>query len=369
MSSPDMPPYSCLDATLHRNQVTTEFWRDTEQVSVLTNAIFVLGFFLIGLPSNMLIIVSVVRLKLYREPTHFLLLNLAISDLLLCVLVMPFTITAGFAGECIFGNSDYTRCKVCQASVILSALTLFSLHILSVISVDRFLFIKFPLRYDNYVTVRRMTVVVILTWVLASLLSIPPLFGLGDMDYTRSISTCTPRFQYRTNLTRNIYYMMMLILESLLPIAVLFVSNVWVICIAQKHLLVIYRANKASTSKHVWTLCREGVLEKLSVVHRKQVRLVCVFIVIVTANAINWIPLIIRSLLSLLYGYDNLTAGSAVFVYLCFISHSVIHPLIEAGLIPEIRNYCLSLAHIPFSLCIRAIHHASTEQVTSVTHV
>lgn len=341
-----MPPYSCLDATLYRNQVTTEFWRDTEQqASVLTNAIFVLVFFLIGLPSNILIIVSIVRLKLYREPTHVLLLNLAISDLLLCLLVMPFTITAGLAGEYIFGNSDYTRCKVCQTAVILSALTIFSVHILSAISVDRFLFIKVPLRYDSYVTVSRVVVVVIIMWVLGILLSIPPLFGLGDMDYTRSISTCTPRFQYKTNLTKNIYYMMTLVLESLLPIAVLFITNVWVICIAQKHLLAIYRAKKSSTSKQVcWKICREGILEKLNMVqNRKQLRLVCVFVIIVTANSINWIPLIIRSLLSLVYGYDNLSAGSAVFVYLCFISHSVIHPLIEASLIPEIRHYCFSL--------------------------
>ena len=285
-----LPPYSCLDATLHRNEVTIEYWRDSElQLAALVNAVFVLVFFLVGLPSNLLIITSIVRQKLYQEPTHILLLNLAISDLLLCVLVMPFTITAGFAGEFIFGGSDYTRCRVYQMSVILVALTLFSIHILSVLSVDRFLFIKTPLQYANYVTVRRTLVAVVLVWALAVILSMPPLFGFGDIDYTISIATCTPRFQHRTSITKNIYYMVMLILESLIPLGVLFVTNTWVVCIAKRHLSAINKINHISK---VWKLYTEKLKSA-----KKQLRVACVFGTILIANTVTWIPLIVRSLL------------------------------------------------------------------------
>ena len=342
---------SCLDATLDRNRASPQIWESpqSDQIAPLVNAIFVSIFLIIGFPSNLLIINSILKKKLYREPTHILLLNLAVSDLLLCVLVMPFTIIAGIAREFVFGSSDFIRCKVCQASVVLSALTIFSLHILSVISLDRFLFIKMSLRYDQYVTAGRTITVVALVWALSIALSLPPLFGLGDIDYTKSISTCTPKFQHSTHLTKNIYYMVMLVLEALVPISVLLFTNLWTIYIAQRNILLIY---KVTNTKKLWKICKDKVMQRMNTTKKKkQLRLVAVFGTILIANVITWIPLIIRSFWALAYGFDNLTAASYVFVFLCLISHSFLHPLIEASLIPEIRDYNMSFLHKLFIVC------------------
>ena len=92
-------------------------------------------FVLIGLPANAVIIVSTLR-KSRKDITRILLLNLAVSDFLVCLLVMPFTVVAGFAGGFIFGNSDYIRCQVCQTGVIFMILTILSVNILGLISVD-----------------------------------------------------------------------------------------------------------------------------------------------------------------------------------------------------------------------------------------
>lgn len=359
-----LPLYSCLDEMLLRNQVTTEFWSDAEQTTeALTSATFTLIFFLISTPSNILIIVSIIWQRLYKEPTHLLLLNLAISDLLFSILVMPFTIVAGVAGEYIFGSSDYTRCKMCQTGVIISALIIFSLHILAVISLDRCLFIQLSFRYEMYVTVNRTVAVVTFLWVLSVLLALPPLFGLGDMDYTYGVSTCTPRFQYSTAITKNIYYILLLIVEALLPIGLIFVTNAWVICIVQKHLAAIYKIKKASKTKQDWQKYKESLKDKLDTAkNRKQLRLMCVFGGILMANIVTWIPLISRSAAAWAYGSDaKLPVWTFVVVYLCLTSHSFIHPLIQASLIPEIRRSCVSLARKLFYLCTSCSKTCSPE--------
>ena len=186
-SSISLPDYSCSDANLSRNSVTPEYWEsssisDDFRANSTATAVIMLILFIVGLPANIIIIVSILYQKLYKETTHILLLNLAISDLLVCLLVMPFTIVTGFAGGFIFGDSDHTRCQVCQTGLILIVLTSFSVGILAMISVDRFIFIKFPLRYETVVTLPRITIAIIVTLLFSILHSILPLFGFGELS-------------------------------------------------------------------------------------------------------------------------------------------------------------------------------------------
>ena len=139
--------HSCKDDNISRSSITPEYWdsagiSEAYKVNSFALAVIMLIFLLIGLPANATIIVTIIYRKLYKETTYILLLNLAISDFLVCLLVLPFQIIAGFAGGYIFGESDYRRCQVCQAGLILTALTVFSINMLAFMSIDRFVFIK-----------------------------------------------------------------------------------------------------------------------------------------------------------------------------------------------------------------------------------
>ena len=78
-------------------------------------AVFQLIFLVVGIPSNILVIAAILKNKLLSHPTHLLLLNLAVSDILVCVLVMPFNIVTALAGRFIIGSSDYVRCQFFHA--------------------------------------------------------------------------------------------------------------------------------------------------------------------------------------------------------------------------------------------------------------
>ena len=150
-----------MEFNISKNSITTEYWDQASinhdfKVASIVLATILLFFLIIGLPSNVILIINIIKdLKL---PTYILLLNLAIADVLVCAIFMPFPIVSGYAGGFIFGNSDKVRCQVCQLGIIYTGLSIASLNLLALISLDQFLYIKFPLRYHLYVTPKRTIV-------------------------------------------------------------------------------------------------------------------------------------------------------------------------------------------------------------------
>ena len=300
----------------------------------------ILAFFIIGLPSNILIVASILFQKLYKQPTHLLLLSLGVADILTCLLIMPFTVVSGFAGEFVFGESDYTRCKVCQLAIMLVPLGTFSLHTLALISLDRFLFICYPLHYETFVTKHKVAASIIAVCILSMLLGVPPLFQFGDIFFDPPTFSCTPKFDGTTAVTKNVYYMVFVGLEGFIPLTLLTVTNVWILCIACKHVKQIYgiRNNFGNASQQ--KMYHEGLKTKLQQEkYRKQLQLVRTFGVIFIAHLITWIPLIIRIFQSLILDEDDFSRESNYFIIISITSYPVLHPLIEACLLPDIRKY------------------------------
>ena len=332
---------SCLDKNLSRQVVTFEFWKanSTREPLGIATGTTILVFFLLGLPSNTLIIASILLQKLYLETTHLLLFSLACADTLMCLLVMPLIITAGFAGEFIIGSSDYARCKVCQTGVIYVAITMFSLHLLALLSFDRFMFVKFPLRYDELLTRRAVIVTVIAISVLSILLGVLPLFGVGEIYFNTMSFVCAPRFDNRTDVTENIYYLILLVLEALvLPVPVLTITTTWVLCIANKHIKKIYGITRNRNDTMEQGAYHDTLRSKLhQEKFRKQLHLVRVFGIIFVSHIITWIPLIVR-VIQASAGYVDFPLWSHYVVSISVISYPILHPVIEMYTLPEIRK-------------------------------
>ena len=338
--------FSCYDGSgLSHNSVTTEFWnnegthfRDTALVSATVTLCFVL----VGVPSNLLIIVSILWQHLYRQPTYILLLNLAIVDLLMCVLVMPFTIISGFAGGFIFGNTDIIRCRVCQLGIIFTLFALLTIHILALLSIDRFIFIKCALKYHKIVTVKCCTLVCCCLWSVSFVLSSLPLFGFGDLTFGIHVSVCSIHFFGKTQVTNNINYAIFLAVELLIPLTAILVTNVWILCIIQRQMRKIYSwKNESHENRDNF---RSKIQKKLKTSkYMQQLRLVKVFGAIWIANIITWTPFLIRVIASILVGDETFNKWFLLYIFLSIISFAVLHPIIEASFIPELRKIVVSL--------------------------
>ena len=99
--------------------------------------------FLFALPTNLFVVVhSLCHTEGLKKSASILLFNLALSNLVIVVFYMPFTIVASAAGEWIVGLSDNSRHVLCQIHGFIFEYSVnINCHILVVIAVDRFLYI------------------------------------------------------------------------------------------------------------------------------------------------------------------------------------------------------------------------------------
>ena len=110
-----------------------------------------------------------------RRPCNYLLVSLAVSDLCVAVLVMPMAMFYEIKGRWIFGE---VICNLWVSFDVLSCTA--SILNLCMISVDRYYAITKPLEYGVKRTPKRMIFWVILVWVFAACISLPPLVIIGN---------------------------------------------------------------------------------------------------------------------------------------------------------------------------------------------
>ncbi|KAJ8379954.1 hypothetical protein SKAU_G00007320 [Synaphobranchus kaupii] len=145
----------------------------------------ILGIFILfGVLGNILVILSVVCHRHLRTVTHFLIVNLAVADLMLSSTVLPFSATLEILGYWVFGR---TFCSIWAAMDVLCCTA--SIMSLCMISVDRYIGVSYPLRYPTIVTKRRGLLALVCMWVFSITISIGPVFG-WKKDTPENDTTC-----------------------------------------------------------------------------------------------------------------------------------------------------------------------------------
>ncbi|CAM4730322.1 unnamed protein product [Leuciscus chuanchicus] len=129
-------------------------------------------FIIFGVMGNILVILSVACHHNFRSVTHYFIANLAVADLLLSSVVLPFSAASEALGRWVFGR------HLCNAWTALDVLCCTaSILSLCVISVDRCIAVSYPLQYPSLATSRRALAAVAALWALSAAISVGPLFG------------------------------------------------------------------------------------------------------------------------------------------------------------------------------------------------
>ncbi|XP_028967290.1 5-hydroxytryptamine receptor 1-like [Galendromus occidentalis] len=134
---------------------------------------------------NILVCVSVMSVRRLRHPSNYLLVSLAVSDLCVALLVMPFAMYFDVVGKWYLGN---TICDLWVSFDVASCTA--SILNLCMISVDRYMAITRPLTYGVRRTSKRICVYVAGVWTMACLISIPPVIVLGNEHGTDEEPGC-----------------------------------------------------------------------------------------------------------------------------------------------------------------------------------
>nr|XP_010307930.1 PREDICTED: D(2) dopamine receptor isoform X2 [Balearica regulorum gibbericeps] len=144
---------------------------------LLTLLIFVIVF------GNVLVCMAVSREKALQTTTNYLIVSLAVADLLLATLVMPWVVYLEVVGEWRFSR---IHCDIFVTLDVMMCTA--SILNLCAISIDRYTAVAMPMLYNTrYSSKRRVTVMIAVVWVLSFAISCPLLFGLNNTDENECI--------------------------------------------------------------------------------------------------------------------------------------------------------------------------------------
>lgn len=136
------------------------------------------GLLIIGtIIGNLLVCIAVAIVQRLQSPSNLLIVSLALSDLLVAVLVMPFSAVYELLGYWPFNDGV---CDLWTSSDLIMCTA--SILNLCTISIDRYFVITRPFQYAIKRTPKRMACMIAAVWILALLISIPPLFGWKEKN-------------------------------------------------------------------------------------------------------------------------------------------------------------------------------------------
>ncbi|XP_037530879.1 D(1) dopamine receptor-like [Nematolebias whitei] len=190
---------------------------------------------------NMTVCAAVYRYRHLRaKVTNIFIVSLALSDLLVAVLVMPWKAVAEVAGFWPFGGfcKTWLSCDImCSTASILN---------LCVISVDRYWAISSPFCYERSMNKRVAFVMIGVTWTVSVVISFVPVqldwhrAGLGDAD--RSV----PRDGSCDSSLSRTYAISSSLISFYIPVLIMIVTYTRIYRIAQMQIRVISSLERAA---------------------------------------------------------------------------------------------------------------------------
>ncbi|KAM8887219.1 5-hydroxytryptamine receptor 7 isoform 1-T1 [Spinachia spinachia] len=157
---------------------------------------------------NTLVVIAVCVVKKLRQPSNYLLVSLAVADLSVAIVVMPFVIVTDLTGgEWLFGE---VFCNIFIAMDVMCCTA--SIMTLCVISVDRYLGITRPLTYPARQNGQLMAKMILGVWLVSASITLPPFCGWAKNVHTAGVCLISQDFGYTIYSTAVAFYIPMLVM-------------------------------------------------------------------------------------------------------------------------------------------------------------
>ncbi|XP_058235928.1 neuropeptide Y receptor Y2, like [Hemibagrus wyckioides] len=172
---------------------------------------------LLGVVGNSLVIYVVYKFRTLRTVTNFFIANLAVADLLVNMLCLPFTLAYTLLGQWKFGQALCFTLPYAQGlAVHVSTVTL------NVIALDRHRCIVHHL--ETRLSKVTCFLVIALTWVVSAVLASPLAifreYGIVDLSPGESIEVCGEKWP-GSGTDSTLYSVSMLLIQYVFPLAVI----------------------------------------------------------------------------------------------------------------------------------------------------
>uniref|UniRef100_A0A4W5NKK1 D(3) dopamine receptor n=1 Tax=Hucho hucho TaxID=62062 RepID=A0A4W5NKK1_9TELE len=137
---------------------------------------------------NVLVCLAVVRERSLQTTTNYLVVSLAVADLLVASLVMPWAVYLEVVGGAWLFSRMYCNIFVTLDVMMCTA----SILNLCAISIDRYTAVVMPVLYNTtHSSRKRVSVMIATVWILAFAVSCPLLFGFNTSGETHDPTVCS----------------------------------------------------------------------------------------------------------------------------------------------------------------------------------
>ena len=145
---------------------------------------------LVSLVGNIFIGITVYKTKSLKKPVNFFIVNMAMSDLVYPISMLPRDVALLFISSSwlVSGPLGQALCKLVSFSIEVS--TVVSSQSLVLIAVDRFGTVVFPLR-SPLISLNKCRFFILATWIIAMVVRCPVLFFFKVLEYPDGL-VCTP---------------------------------------------------------------------------------------------------------------------------------------------------------------------------------
>nr|DAC74082.1 TPA_exp: Amphiop6 [Branchiostoma belcheri] len=295
-TDPDQPELSPTDVTMQ-----------------LIFGSMMLVFGLIGVVGNVVALYAFCRTRSLRRPKNYLVANLCMTDMFVCLVYCPIIVTRSFS----HGFPSKESCVV--EGFVVGVGSIASICSLAAIAVERYLTITQPFKSLTILTQRTLLGAVLTVWVYALLLAFPPLVGWGRYVREETYVSCT--FDYLSTDDATRAYVTTLVIGAFgFPLLTIAYCYIRVFTTARKH---------AKERKFISPLRKPEV--------RSEIKTAVNACVITTSFCLCWCPYAVVATLGI-SGYYQ-AQNQAVFAAALLAKLSVLfNPIVYVLSIPNFRK-------------------------------
>ncbi|XP_054899480.1 LOW QUALITY PROTEIN: adenosine receptor A2b [Poeciliopsis prolifica] len=273
---------------------------------------------------NVLVCWAVAINSTLKNATYYFLVSLAVADILVGCLAIPFAIIIS-VGLCLnFYGCLFLACFV----LVLTQSSIFSLL---AIAIDRYLAVKIPLRYKELMTGKTARKIIAILWILSFVIGLIPFFGwnLKNSSWENSSSVNNTKckecyFESVVDMQYMVYFNFFVCV--LVPLLIMLGIYVKIFTVARKQL------------RQIELKCVGNGDNQNKSLLQKEIRAAKSLSIIVGLFTLCWLPVHILNCLTLFYG--DLKKPVFVMYVAIILSHanSAINPIIYAYRIQDFRS-------------------------------
>ncbi|XP_061588967.1 vertebrate ancient opsin-like [Cololabis saira] len=252
----------------------------------------------LGLLNNLLVLVLFCRYKILRSPINLLLMNISVSDLLVCVLGTPFSFAASTQGRWLIGERGCVWYGFAN-----SLCGIVSLISLAVLSYERYSTMMTPAEADssNY---RKISLGIVLSWVYSLVWTLPPLFGWSHYGPEGPGTTCSVDWTAKT--TSSVSYIICL----------------FIFCFIVPFLVIVFCYGKLLFA------IRQVSGINASMSRKREQRVLFMVVIMVICYLLCWLPYGIMALLATFGPAGLVTPEASIIPSVLAKTSTVINPVI-----------------------------------------